>query len=125
MKVTIFFNMNGDGLREKELAREALSHIPDILTVSGGRHNLEVSHINSGKGKGLLRLGEILGIDPSRTMGCGDEENDLDLIPAVFASLRSAQSERPLTQAAAYFLYMPDFAGFTWLTFRAPCCSLP
>ena len=80
MKVTIFFNMNGDGLREKELAREALSHIPDILTVSGGRHNLEVSHINSGKGKGLLRLGEILGIDPSRTMGCGDEENDLDLI---------------------------------------------
>jgi hydroxymethylpyrimidine pyrophosphatase-like HAD family hydrolase len=40
-------------LEVKKLAREALSHIPDILTVSGGRHNLEVSHINSGKGKGL------------------------------------------------------------------------
>lgn len=79
-KVTIYFNMNADGLHEKELAREALSPIPDILTVSGGRHNLEVSHISSGKGRGLLRLAELLGVDPFRTMGCGDEENDLDLI---------------------------------------------
>ena len=80
IKVTIHFNMNADGIHEKELAREALSHIPDILTVSGGRHNLEVTHISSGKGRGLLRLAELLGVDPSHTMGCGDEENDLDLI---------------------------------------------
>lgn len=32
------------------------------------------------KGNGLLKLAEILGIDPSKTIGMGDNENDLDLV---------------------------------------------
>ena len=46
--------------------------------VSGGRHNLEISKETTGKGKGMLQLCRILGVDPGRTMGCGDEGNDLD-----------------------------------------------
>ena len=80
VKMTIIFDMTGNGAAEKEAAKEALAKIPGILVVSGGRHNLEVSRDTTGKGRGMLQLCRILGVDPRNTMGCGDEGNDLDLI---------------------------------------------
>jgi Cof subfamily protein (haloacid dehalogenase superfamily) len=80
VKMTIIFDMTKNGAAEKEEAREALKQVPGILVVSGGRHNLEISRETTGKGRGMLQLCRILGVDPSRTMGCGDEGNDLDLI---------------------------------------------
>lgn len=80
VKMTIIFDMTKNGAAEKEEAREALKKVPGILVVSGGRHNLEISRETTGKGKGMLQLCRILGVDPGRTMGCGDEGNDLDLI---------------------------------------------
>ncbi|MBQ1923055.1 MAG: HAD family phosphatase [Lachnospiraceae bacterium] len=80
VKMTIIFDMTKNGAAEKEEAREALKKVPGILVVSGGRHNLEISRETTGKGKGMLQLCRILGVDPRRTMGCGDEGNDLDLI---------------------------------------------
>ena len=80
VKMTIIFDMTKNGAAEKEEAKKALAKIPGILVVSGGRHNLEVSRDTTGKGRGMLQLCRILGVDPERTMGCGDEGNDLDLI---------------------------------------------
>lgn len=80
VKMTIIFDMTKNGAEEKEKAKEALTGVPGILVVSGGRHNLEISRETTGKGRGMLQLCSILGVDPARTMGCGDEGNDLDLI---------------------------------------------
>lgn len=80
VKMTIIFDMTKNGAAEKEEAKEALAGVPGILVVSGGRHNLEISRETTGKGRGMLELCRILGVDPEHTMGCGDEGNDLDLI---------------------------------------------
>ncbi len=79
-KMTLSFNMLKNGAEEKRQAAERIAKIPDILLVSGAIHNLEVSNKDSGKGRGILHLCELLGIDPACTMACGDEENDLDMI---------------------------------------------
>ena len=79
-KMTLSFNMLKNGAEEKRKAAERIAKIPGILLVSGAVHNLEVSNEDSGKGRGILHLCELLGIDPARTMACGDEENDLDMI---------------------------------------------
>lgn len=80
VKMTIIFDMTKNGAAEKAQAGQALKNVPGILVVSGGRHNVEISRETTGKGKGMLQLCSILGVDPERTMGCGDEGNDLDLI---------------------------------------------
>ena len=74
------FTTAKNGAEEKLKAAERIAKIPGILLVSGAVHNLEVSNEDSGKGRGILHLCELLGIDPARTMACGDEENDLDMI---------------------------------------------
>ena len=79
-KMTLSFNMLNNGAEEKLKAAERIAKIPGILLVSGAVHNLEVSNEDSGKGRGILHLCELLGIDRARTMACGDEENDLDMI---------------------------------------------
>ena len=79
-KMTLSFNMLKNGAEEKRKAAERIAKIPGILLVSGAVHNLEVSNEDSGKGRGILHLCELLGIDPAHTMACGDEENDLDMI---------------------------------------------
>ena len=79
-KMTLSFNMLKNGAEEKLKAAERIAKIPGILLVSGAVHNLEVSNEDSGKGRGILHLCELLGIDPKCTMACGDEENDLDMI---------------------------------------------
>ena len=79
-KMTLSFNMLKNGAEEKLKAVERIAKIPGILLVSGAVHNLEVSNEDSGKGRGILHLCELLGIDPAHTMACGDEENDLDMI---------------------------------------------
>ena len=79
-KMTLSFNMLKNGAEEKLKAAERIAKIPGILLVSGAVHNLEVSSEDSGKGRGILHLCGLLGINPARTMACGDEENDLDMI---------------------------------------------
>ena len=67
--------------RERRPAVEAeLARIPGISVVCGGVGNFEITDEKAAKGLGLLRLAGVLGIDPEKTMACGDEENDLDMI---------------------------------------------
>jgi hypothetical protein len=79
-KITINFFLNEEGTKEKERAYKALSQISDITLVSGAPHNLEVNTPTAQKGNGLLKLAQLLDIDPKHTMACGDDRNDLDMI---------------------------------------------
>lgn len=42
--------------------------------------NVEINSIRAGKGKGLVRLGEILGIGQEEIMACGDSSNDWSML---------------------------------------------
>lgn len=79
-KITINFNLSEEGRKKKQEAFERLSEVKDITLVSGAPHNLEVNTATARKGNGLLKLAQMLGIDPKRTMACGDDSNDLDMI---------------------------------------------
>lgn len=79
-KITINFFLNEEGREKKQEVRERLGRMEDITLVSGAPHNLEVNTLTARKGSGMLKLAQILGIAPEKTMACGDDGNDLDMI---------------------------------------------
>ncbi len=79
-KITINFYLNEEGLRKKQEVYERLSQVKDITLVSGAPHNLEVNTLTARKGTGLLKMAQLLGISQEKTMACGDDRNDLDMI---------------------------------------------
>lgn len=82
-KMTLNFFPDGDGvLKDREEVRKFLESNPAIDTVCGGYNNLEFTRSGVNKGVGLLRLAEILGINPSATMAIGDSGNDLAILQA-------------------------------------------
>lgn len=101
-KMTLSFNMLKNGAEEKRQAAERITKIPGILLVSGAVHNLEVSNEDSGKGRGILHLCELLGIDPKCTMACGDEENDLDMIRKAAFGVAMANALDSVKRAADF-----------------------
>lgn len=65
--------------RLKEL-RTQLESLGRYNIESSSSNNLEIIPIASDKGKGALRLGQILGIDKKDIIAFGDAENDLKMI---------------------------------------------
>ena len=79
-KITINFFLNEEGRKKKQEVFARLAQIEDITLVSGAPHNLEVNTLTARKGNGMLKLAQLLGVAPERTMACGDDGNDLDMI---------------------------------------------
>lgn len=57
---------------------------------------------NTSKGSGLLRLAEILNVPAEKTVGIGDNYNDIPLITNAQAGIAVANAVRPALEAADY-----------------------
>lgn len=57
---------------------------------------------NASKGEGLMQLARLLGIDSSRTVGIGDNENDLMLVKMSGAGVAVANAVDKIKEAADY-----------------------
>lgn len=57
---------------------------------------------NASKGEGLIHLADLLGIDRSRTIGVGDNENDLMMIKMAGKGIAVANAIDAVKQAADY-----------------------
>ena len=57
---------------------------------------------NASKGEGLIHLADLLGIDRSRTIGVGDNENDLMMIKMAGKGIAVANAIDEVKQAADY-----------------------
>ena len=79
-KITINFYMDEEGIRKKQEVYQRLMQVEDITLVSGAPHNLEVNTVTARKGNGMLKLAKLLGIAPEKTMACGDDINDMDMV---------------------------------------------
>lgn len=80
-KLTLNFIPDGNGgLCAREDITSILRDRPEYHYVSGGFRNIEVNKSGVSKAKGLRFLCETLHIPLSRTMACGDSENDLDIV---------------------------------------------
>lgn len=67
-------------LKEKEQAWEELMHLSGVMVTGALVNNIEVCAKGVDKGLGLIRLGEILGIEKEEIMACGDGKNDMGMI---------------------------------------------
>ena len=98
-------------LKEREEAAKRIEELGNLeITASLGR-NLEINAPGVDKGKGLLRLGEILGIRREEIMACGDGGNDLAMIRAAGLGVAMANAAEDVRQAADYITLSNEEEG--------------
>ncbi len=74
----------------------------DYTFIQSYKHYYELLPKGTGKGEAMLRLADIYGIDPARTIGIGDNENDLSLIRLAGVGIAVANAVKELRDAADY-----------------------
>lgn len=85
---------------ERARAWEELSCIPDITVTSAIRNNIEVNGKDVDKGKGLLHLGGLLGIQREEIMACGDGLNDISMLREAGLGIAMANAAYEVRAAA-------------------------
>lgn len=92
-------------------AYERLSKIPGIVAVSSFGNNLEVNREGTDKGKGLLALGELLGIKREEIMACGDGMNDFEMLKTVGFAVAMENGHPRVKEIADYITVTNDEDG--------------
>lgn len=90
---------------EVELVRGAVQRSPwadEFEFMQSSPWYYEMLPKNSTKGSAIPKLAELLGLDPSRTIGMGDNENDMTLITMSGIGIAVANAIEPIKQAARY-----------------------
>lgn len=70
------------GFRDRKM-KELREEFPQLDISNATSFNMEVNSAKAGKGKALLALGKILGIEREQIMACGDASNDWDMLREV------------------------------------------
>ncbi len=109
-------NLSFPSLEAKDQGLCILKEIPGITCVQGLPTNLELSRADVDKGSGLLRLADRLGIPHEAVLGCGDSQNDLQMIIkcGVGAAVANA-SEEVKRHADIVLPYTNEEEGVAWL----------
>lgn len=110
-KITINFYLNEEGLGKKQEVFEELSQVKEITLVSGAPHNLEVNTLTARKGNGLLKLAQLLGIPQEKTMACGDDSNDLDMIQKAAFGVAMENASEELKAKADFITWSNEESG--------------
>ena len=82
------------------------------VEISGSsKRDLDVNAAGANKGIGLVRLGEILGIQREEIMACGDSFNDLEMLQEVGFAVAMGNAEDSLKEVADYITDTNDNHG--------------
>ena len=87
---------------EKEKAFLEIKQIPGTEPTGALENNIEVNALGVNKGLGLLKLGELLGIERDEIMACGDGMNDLEMLKEVGFGVAMENAVEPVKDAADY-----------------------
>lgn len=87
---------------EKEQAFLEVREIPGTEPTGALENNIEVNALGVNKGLGLLKLGELLGIEREEIMACGDGMNDLEMLREVGFGVAMENAVQPVKDAANY-----------------------
>lgn len=87
---------------EKEQAFQEMKQIPGIEPTGALENNIEVNAFGVNKGLGLLKLGEMLGIERDEIMACGDGMNDLEMLKEVGFGVAMDNAVQAVKDAADY-----------------------
>lgn len=95
-QITAFFH--SDEILSR--CRQRLLATGKIETAWSNPCYMELYHAEAGKGRGLVRLAQILGIDPSQTIAIGDTVNDSSILQAAGLGL-ATDNAKPELKAIA------------------------
>ena len=88
--------------KKKEKAFLEIKQIPGTEPTGALENNIEVNALGVNKGLGLLKLGELLGIERDEIMACGDGMNDLEMLKEVGFGVAMENAVEPVKDAADY-----------------------
>ncbi|MCD7818649.1 MAG: Cof-type HAD-IIB family hydrolase [Lachnospiraceae bacterium] len=102
-KVTVNFLKGPDGTSYyKKEATAWCKTFEDLVAVSGGVGNLELTKATATKGAALLWLADRLGLKREQTMAIGDSGNDYDMLVKAGFGVGMANSEPEVLAAVDY-----------------------
>lgn len=96
---------------DTKAAFEELKKIPGVVIASSIGNNLEINKEGTDKGKGLIGLGKVLGIEREEIMACGDGMNDLEMLKAVGFAVAMENGEPEVKAVADYITESNDEDG--------------
>lgn len=96
-----------------ELAQawKALEKYDELVLVSSLGYNIEINAVGVDKGRGLMELGELLGIHPEEIMACGDGDNDIGMLEMAGIGVAMGNAEENVKAAADYVAETNDEEG--------------
>lgn len=98
-------------MEERAAAWKELEQDPKLELVGSLKYNIEINTAGVNKGKGLVKLGELLGIRREEIMACGDGDNDITMLKEVGFGVAMANAEQAVLEAADYITSSNDEDG--------------
>ena len=89
-------------LEERKEAIKRLQEIPGIIVTGAFGNSLEINKEGTDKGRGLIALGERLGIAREDIMACGDGMNDYEMLKNVGFAVAMENGNPRLKEIADY-----------------------
>ena len=89
-------------LDERKRALSELGQDKEIVLVGSLGYNIEVNGQGVNKGKALVELGKLLGIEREEIMACGDGDNDEAMLREVGFGVAMGNAEEQVKKAADY-----------------------
>lgn len=98
-------------MEELEQAWKELEQYEDLVLVSSLGYNIEINAVGVDKGRGLMELGELLGIRPEEIMACGDGDNDIGMLKKAGLGIAMGNADENVKAAADYVAGTNDDEG--------------
>ena len=98
-------------MKEREQAWQELKQFDSLELVGSLKYNIEINAAGVNKGKGLLELGEILGISREEIMAFGDGDNDIAMLREVGFGVAMENADEEVKAVADYVTGSNDEDG--------------
>lgn len=98
-------------MEELAQAWKELEPYEELVLVSSLGYNIEINAVGVDKGRGLMELGELLGIRPEEIMACGDGDNDIGMLEKAGIGVAMGNAEENVKAAADYVAATNDEEG--------------
>ena len=98
-------------MKEREQAWQELKQFDSLELVGSLKYNIEINAAGVNKGKGLLELGEILGISREEIMAFGDGDNDIAMLREVGFGVAMQNADEEVKEVADYVTGSNDEDG--------------
>lgn len=98
-------------MKEREQAWQELKQFDSLELVGSLKYNIEINAAGVNKGKGLLELGEILGISREEIMVFGDGDNDIAMLREVGFGVAMQNADEEVKAVADYVTGSNDEDG--------------